>query len=929
MAYVNPVGYYNQVHEEAVASVEQQHDSYIMVAKDHLENSQLNYRVEIKFPTTGLLSTLSPFERGALEQQVYDAIAAKAAEYDNMATFNATVEAEGLQVLVEAMEQLMDGTFGMAGALEKAGFDRLPVGPGGTLERSQNDIDENLDDYAGLKIIPDVGNSILFRDLMGQASLPGSLTKRCVFTDNYNTSAELNEASSAFEGANEHLVLWIHFVDEDGVDNDSIYIKSKNNLTLAEAQAAMETFYVKSNWDDPLTENGATAQEGGEENINRSVSGGDCSFGGSFGKRCLLTANSSFGEGLAIGLFDGLLDVLYMCYDTGKSIGDSVKDFFFGTWDYAQELWNHYWKTNSMYEVLKKAGNDAMETIEANLEFAVEAFKLVREICVNIDPSSIIDNVKQSIIDWLGGLANGEPDQAYDVGIIIFNTISFAFGGGSVQISKFLPQLIEKVKYFGGEQTRAVVTDIIDIMKSKANNVAGLAKKIVKCKILGKGCFIAGTPVLVANKNYNNSSSPFRISNAKSLAVAAAMPIVAVPIQDVQLLDYAVAHETVNSTYGLTASTDDDIYLGLTDKDPYTSDQQRERDEYELDDENWYEVVFEELLGGSTAKLALHSDWIYQKGYQVDAVVEMNLPEQGISGPFRITSIKHILPQKRPEDEDAGKSFVFRPVTGIFIHQSNDVWTLKFDSGDTLGVTANHPIYSTTAQDWRLAGELAIGEQVLTHAGSATLTGKRPAPAQRVYNLEVQAVHNFLVAEVGVVVHNGCLIGEIIEEAAYWFKYKNFKGKILKIDKQNTAGIESSIGTAENLPDIPANIGKRLEANVARSVQEKKEVKGYGVKVQRENGTQAGDMDIVTENEIIEVKSKVNSVKVNQMKKYADIESDDFMNLNAKKVILYIDDVNTNPNHPVLQSVRELNMKDGIKVKVVIGSLEELKLNLK
>jgi len=99
--------------------------------------------------------------------------------------------------------------------------------------------------------------------------------------------------------------------------------------------------------------------------------------------------------------------------------------------------------------------------------------------------------------------------------------------------------------------------------------------------------------------------------------------------------------------------------------------------------------------------------------------------------------------------------------------------------------------------------------------------------------------------------------------------------------------------------------------------------------VARNNGTQAGDFDVVTENEIIEVKSKVNSVKVNQMKKYADIENDDFMNLNTKKVILYIDDVNTNPNHSILQSVRELNMKDGIEVKVVIGSLVELKLNLK
>ncbi|MCR9134161.1 MAG: hypothetical protein NXI08_16465 [bacterium] len=107
--------------------------------------------------------------------------------------------------------------------------------------------------------------------------------------------------------------------------------------------------------------------------------------------------------------------------------------------------------------------------------------------------------------------------------------------------------------------------------------------------------------------------------------------------------------------------------MNSADNDPFTSPQQRQRDQYKLDDTNWHEVIFEQVHGTSTAKLALHTDWITQNNYQLDAVVNMNLPEQGISGPFRITSIKHILPQKRPEDEDAGQGFVFRPVTGIFI----------------------------------------------------------------------------------------------------------------------------------------------------------------------------------------------------------------------------------------------------------------------
>jgi hypothetical protein len=38
------------------------------------------------------------------------------------------------------------------------------------------------------------------------------------------------------------------------------------------------------------------------------------------------------------------------------------------------------------------------------------------------------------------------------------------------------------------------------------------------------------------------------------------------------------------------------------------------------------EVIFEEVHGNSTAKLALHNDWINHKGYQEDAVVNMNPP---------------------------------------------------------------------------------------------------------------------------------------------------------------------------------------------------------------------------------------------------------------------------------------------------------------
>ena len=244
-------------------------------------------------------------------------------------------------------------------------------------------------------------------------------------------------------------------------------------------------------------------------------------------------------------------------------------------------------------------------------------------------------------------------------------------------------------------------------------------------------------------------------STGYSLALAALPLFTPVPIQDVQIFDYAVAHKSVNSSYGLTASNDDTFIIA---KDPYKSDQQRSRDQYEINDTDWNEVAFEEVNGSSTCKLALHNDWIKSRGYVTEGIVNMNLPEQGISGPFKITSIKHIIPQKKPVDEDPNDDYDYRPVTGLFTHESNDVWKIKFDDGTELGVTNNHPIYSVSKGDWQHAGHLEIGEEVLAKGGNTIVVSKeRDQALQPVYNLEVKDLHNFLVGHVGVVVHNNYL----------------------------------------------------------------------------------------------------------------------------------------------------------------------------
>jgi hypothetical protein len=83
--------------------------------------------------------------------------------------------------------------------------------------------------------------------------------------------------------------------------------------------------------------------------------------------------------------------------------------------------------------------------------------------------------------------------------------------------------------------------------------------------------------------------------------------------------------------------------------------------------------TIEQLNKIGLSNIALHRDWINDKGYEAGAVVEMHLPEQGLSGPFRITSIKHLLPQKRPSEENEPADFAFQQVTGIFAHRSDEV----------------------------------------------------------------------------------------------------------------------------------------------------------------------------------------------------------------------------------------------------------------
>ncbi|MGE6257034.1 hypothetical protein ACQKCU_03830 [Heyndrickxia sporothermodurans] len=163
----------------------------------------------------------------------------------------------------------------------------------------------------------------------------------------------------------------------------------------------------------------------------------------------------------------------------------------------------------------------------------------------------------------------------------------------------------------------------------------------------------------------------------------------------------------------------------------------------------------------------------------------------------------------------------------------------------------------------------------------------------------------------------GCSIGNVVQNGNKT-EYTNPAGNKLIWGDQHPKNINRDIDNSINSKDP----GKATEAKVASIVREKKEVTGFGQKVQRSDNSISGDLDVVTKDEIIEVKKSLKAVTdIGQFDKYININHPDFFNPNQKKVILYIDKLLTNL-HP--NDVKKLEaIKD--KGVIIVNSLEELK----
>jgi hypothetical protein len=843
MAYVNPMDgleyQVSQIKEELKNMTE------VAAVFKLFDLGTLKYDFFLKLPNTGKFQNINELQVAGIESSISGTMNFAS----NTHFFMIFSEILGFQQFKKYIDDIDNGTLAIA-QFEDNGFEKMVSNvydtkltrTGIKSEASSGKI--RVIDYNGYKY----DNTSYANLILGTENSFQSLDFLYIISGKENTSI-INEIKATFDESKAKIKIWLH-LDFNLVSNPPpsteyvSWLKTENNLTTDEASALVNSLYQEKNeqWTkNDLEEDPEEYDPEEDDNLDNdpvamvAPSSGDC--GGSFqwGKNCILPnvegfvgsvfglsyiepkfmlLHAKFMAAAIAGFIDGLLGTIETVYTASAGIWETLKNSTiakgialsvislpFGI-AYAVVNWE------AMSKELSKTVNYAKKFLKGAWETVKSVYETTKTFLQNASWSSlknVANAIKEALDGWIGSEFGGSYSNflGYSTGLIAFEVLAAYFTAGlatGAKAGSMTFKFIDIIKKFN--DPTGLKNLLLNILNS-ANSSVAKAKKFA-CKVLKLRCFVKDTPVLMAN-------NPFKVP-VGAYALAAA-PFIAAPIQNVQLLDYAVTNETVNSDYGQVCSSD--TYMGLFNKDIYTSDQQRERDRFELNNEDWNEVVFEEIEGSSVAKLALHKAWIEKNGYELNAVVPLYLPEQGISGPFKITSIKHILPQKKPVDDYLSDDYSYRPVTALISHTSDQVLNITFDNVETIGVTSLHPIYSVTADDWRLAGELEVGEKVLAYQGEATVTKKeKKSGSEAVYNLEIKDLHNFLVGDVGVVVHNNYKwILDLID-----FPFEQVKLKMKHApdfgfsSNQNTANVNNFIKHLEGF--VSDNKGKKYLTKV-------------------------------------------------------------------------------------------------------------------
>ncbi|MCB2157045.1 hypothetical protein KQI84_19380 [bacterium] len=140
-------------------------------------------------------------------------------------------------------------------------------------------------------------------------------------------------------------------------------------------------------------------------------------------------------------------------------------------------------------------------------------------------------------------------------------------------------------------------------------------------------------------------------------------------------------------------------------------------------------------------------EWFAETAPEVGKEITLEFPELDIFGPAWVVSIEPC-----PEIEDSPGRVVLATVTRLSTH----ILSIELQGADEpLVLTSTHRLYSEDEDNWIPAEDLRVGGRLRTSTGSVSIVSVVPLDGlPRVYNIEVETEHSYLVSDLGVLSHN-------------------------------------------------------------------------------------------------------------------------------------------------------------------------------
>ena len=198
--------------------------------------------------------------------------------------------------------------------------------------------------------------------------------------------------------------------------------------------------------------------------------------------------------------------------------------------------------------MVKKIAEDANEKWETYKTNVTKAYDMISNANANIN--NFMSSISDSITQYFTTLVGGTKEGYYKVGQLVFEVAVLVLTGGAGAALKATANVAKSVS--------AKVVNKMDDIGSFFSNVGQAtsrggvaAKKWFKCRILGNGCFVKDTPVLMAGNN------PF---TASALGYSMALLPIVSPIQDIKPDDVVKAYHHEQVFYA-TADNNKNVYV--------------------------------------------------------------------------------------------------------------------------------------------------------------------------------------------------------------------------------------------------------------------------------------------------------------------------------------------------------------------------------